>query len=623
MKLISGEVNQATSASDNQNDMNWSGGVQEEPITSDGTSTASTVDMEDVEAGGPHTEPFEMIYADEVDSSTPSTSTPSTSTPSTSTDSSAEMKDVEAEKITDMFSGNKVFVLVTGNTLKAHEKVIEILQTQKPDLQVVEKVNESDYILVFCPIASRAGTDVEAALKKLQDIAGTKPAVLVVLHHTFQTDWVVPDSNRAVKRKNSVTVDCLFHEDLGLLHCPKNTESLERITRIIKPPEDSTWAWFPSVPSLTSWINSSVCFSSTVREDQSQREKGPEKEQETETKEKDSVLRILVLGRNDSGKSSVKNIIIGKEEKAAASSAESTASKESKNTEGEVAGRKVTVVETPDLFSAGLPLEKLRKDVEEAIKLSKPGPHAFLLIIPLPLSEDIKVNTEEELKVTFTKMEEIFGDRCLKHTMIIFSVTNESVKNTFNQFEKNKVQSLEKCGNRYHFLNIEQSEDGSQVSELLEKIEKMVGGNRENYSSEVYLKTLASVGGIEKKISSELEKQDHPATEKMRNTEKTTKRKHEPEQEEEMEQSPKMPKFEKENRENREMEIQKMHEEENMEKERNEMKTFLSGIWRDILNSNMKMQEEIEKKDRQMEKDNKIYAELFNMLNFPKDQHDT
>ncbi|KAK3527060.1 hypothetical protein QTP86_008644 [Hemibagrus guttatus] len=173
-----------------------------------------------------------------------------------STVSTVEMKDVEAGKITDMFSGNKVFLLVTGNTLNAHEKVMEILKTQKPDLQVVEKVDESDYVLVFCPIVSRAGTDIEAALKKLQDIAGSKPALLVVLHHTFDTDCVVPESTRAVKRNNSITVDCLFHEDLGLLQSPKNSESLSLITSIIKP------------------------------QDQSQHEKGAEKKQELKTEQK-------------------------------------------------------------------------------------------------------------------------------------------------------------------------------------------------------------------------------------------------------------------------------------------------------------------------------------------------
>ncbi|KAI5089529.1 hypothetical protein C0J45_20937, partial [Silurus meridionalis] len=80
------------------------------------------------------------------------------------------------------------------------------------DLQEVSEVDECDFILVFCPVVLRAGTDIEAAIKKLQSISDTKPAVLVVLHHTFDTKYSVPDSSRAVNRKNLIAVDCLFHE---------------------------------------------------------------------------------------------------------------------------------------------------------------------------------------------------------------------------------------------------------------------------------------------------------------------------------------------------------------------------------------------------------------------------
>ncbi|MCI4394614.1 hypothetical protein PGIGA_G00170770 [Pangasianodon gigas] len=165
-----------------------------------------------------------------------------------------ELQQVEPGKITDIFSGNKFFVLLSGNTLNAHKKVVDHLKNQRPDLQEVQTVDECDFVLVFCPIVSRAGTDIEAAVGKLQNDAGTKPAVLVVLHHTFDPDCVVPDSSRAVTRKNSITVDCLFHEDQGLLQCPKNDESLSRITNTIKSQASkengsfwsaSWWSWTP------------------------------------------------------------------------------------------------------------------------------------------------------------------------------------------------------------------------------------------------------------------------------------------------------------------------------------------------------------------------------------------
>uniref|UniRef100_A0A8C4NNH4 Uncharacterized protein n=1 Tax=Dicentrarchus labrax TaxID=13489 RepID=A0A8C4NNH4_DICLA len=72
-------------------------------------------------------------------------------------------------------------------------------------------IKESDYLLVFCPVASRVGTDVSEALENLP---GGKPAILVVMHHTFNPDQVLAESRRLVNNPNvKLTVDCLFYED--------------------------------------------------------------------------------------------------------------------------------------------------------------------------------------------------------------------------------------------------------------------------------------------------------------------------------------------------------------------------------------------------------------------------
>ncbi|XP_049339665.1 golgin subfamily A member 6-like protein 22 [Astyanax mexicanus] len=63
---------------------------------------------------------------------------------------------------------------------------------------------------------------------------GSKDAVLVVLHHTFDPELVVPDSSRSVNRENTLTVDCLFHEGRGLLQCYRNQEALEKVIRWVK-----------------------------------------------------------------------------------------------------------------------------------------------------------------------------------------------------------------------------------------------------------------------------------------------------------------------------------------------------------------------------------------------------
>ncbi|XP_076866995.1 uncharacterized protein LOC143518405 [Brachyhypopomus gauderio] len=128
----------------------------------------------------------------------------------------------------------KYVSIISGKTLGAHEHFLQMLHEQTPDLQKVSTVEECDVILLFCPIVSSAGTDIEAALKLITE-AVSKPAVLVVLHHTFDPDRTVPNSSRSVTRENTTTVDCLFHEDCGLLKCLKNEEALKKVVEKLKP----------------------------------------------------------------------------------------------------------------------------------------------------------------------------------------------------------------------------------------------------------------------------------------------------------------------------------------------------------------------------------------------------
>ncbi|XP_076866910.1 uncharacterized protein LOC143518355 [Brachyhypopomus gauderio] len=128
----------------------------------------------------------------------------------------------------------KYSTIMTGNSSQSHEGFMKMLHEQTPDLQKVSTVEKCDVILLFFPIVSLAGTEIEAVLKKLPETADSKPVVLVVLHHTFDPDYTIPDSSRSVTRENTTTVDCLFIKDQGLLDCVKNKEAFSRVSTWIE-----------------------------------------------------------------------------------------------------------------------------------------------------------------------------------------------------------------------------------------------------------------------------------------------------------------------------------------------------------------------------------------------------
>ncbi|XP_051772010.1 calponin homology domain-containing protein DDB_G0272472-like [Ctenopharyngodon idella] len=225
-----------------------------------------------------------------------------------------------------------------------------------------------------------------------------------------------------------------------------------------------------------------------------------------------SELRLVLMGRSGSETSAAGNMVLGREERI--HSGTSTESQQIESRQGEVAGRKVTVVETSDWFCSGLSLDELRQDVELCVRLSAPGPHAFLLVIP------VKESAGEEREI-LEKMEEIFGERCWRNTMVLITVTDEEQEKNIEKFVQSGHQEfqrlIEKCGNRFHCLNINQSGDDSQVSQLLEKIDKMMAGNTERfYSSDIYL-LKSQIQEMEIKLRREKEESDtlHRRNEEM------------------------------------------------------------------------------------------------------------
>ncbi|XP_077097343.1 uncharacterized protein LOC143748943 [Siphateles boraxobius] len=168
---------------------------------------------------------------------------------------------LKTENNSSSTEGVRLFSNLAGKTNDCDKKFIAILRMQIENLKEVGTVGESDIILIFCPIASRTGPDIEAALNKFNYSTESKPVILVVLHHTFDPEKTVPDSSRCVNRTDILTLDCLFYEDTGLLECQKNSEAYDKAVNWLREqgkkknikisPYQNKW---PSLPKkLTPW----------------------------------------------------------------------------------------------------------------------------------------------------------------------------------------------------------------------------------------------------------------------------------------------------------------------------------------------------------------------------------
>ncbi|KAM8725612.1 uncharacterized protein AB9X84_002369 [Acanthopagrus schlegelii] len=128
-------------------------------------------------------------------------------------------------------SGKRFFVVEAGRPNEAHAEYISRLN-RIGHIEVSSSA-ECDYIVVFCPIASRVGTDIGEALESLPV---EKPTILVVLHHTFNPNHIVANSSRQVTNPNvCLTVDCLFY-DGKLLKSTRNDIAWYEIQKALGVP---------------------------------------------------------------------------------------------------------------------------------------------------------------------------------------------------------------------------------------------------------------------------------------------------------------------------------------------------------------------------------------------------
>ncbi|KAI3353298.1 hypothetical protein L3Q82_019837 [Scortum barcoo] len=258
-----------------------------------------------------------------------------------------------------------------------------------------------------------------------------------------------PHYERQVKRTPSFRLNAVHHR----------INSFEERSPGASPTSAPHSPVFSSSPSLPTFASSASSFLSSSSS-------SPE-------------LRLVLLGRSGAGKSAAGNGILGREEFESSPESLTAITQKCEKKKALVEGRQVAVVDTPDWFNSEQTPDEVQAQISSCVALSSPGPHAFLLCVPLDQP------SKTELQALRT-VEAVFGPEAVqKHTLVLFTYAdrlresgkmgNSSVEAYIASQRGDLLKLVEKCGDRFHVMKTRGSgRERRNVADLLEKVEQTV-----------------------------------------------------------------------------------------------------------------------------------------------------